>query len=126
MNITGLDHFVLTVADIEASVGFYERLGMRRETFDGDRVALHFGHHKINLHQAKSEFAPHARCPEPGSADFCLLVADSIEQVVRDLASQGIPAELGPVDRTGAQRPLRSAYIRDPDGNLVELARPVV
>ena len=124
MNITGLDHLVLTVADIEVSAEFYERLGMRRVIFDGDRVALHFGVQKINLHAAGSEFEPHARRPVPGSADFWLLVDASIEQVMRELASAGIPVELGPVDRAGAQRPLRSAYVRDPDGNLVELAQP--
>ena len=125
MNITGLDHHVLTVADIEATSRFYERLGMRRELFGGDRVALQFGHQKINLHQAGSEFLPHARRPVPGSADFCLLVAESIEHVLRELSSVGIPVELGPVDRAGAQRPLRSVYVRDPDGNLVELAQPI-
>ena len=125
MNLTGLDHLVLTVADVEASAGFYERLGMRRESFDGGRVALHFGEQKINLHQAGSEFAPHARRPRPGSADFCLLVGEAIEQVLRELSSAGVAVELGPVDRTGAQRRLRSAYVRDPDGNLVELAQPI-
>lgn len=105
VNIAGLDHLVLTVADIEATAGFYERLGMRREMFDGDRVALHFGQQKINLHQVGSEFEPHAEWPGPGSADFCLLVAGSIEQVLRELSSAGIPAELGPVDRTGRATP---------------------
>ena len=125
MNITGLDHLVLTVGDIEVSAEFYERLGMRRVIFDGDRVALQFGVQKINLHRAGSEFDPHARRPVPGSADFCLLVGASIEQVVRELASEGIPVELGPVDRAGAQWPLRSVYVRDPDGNLVELAQAI-
>ena len=125
MNITGLDHLVLTVGDIEVSAEFYERLGMRRVIFDGDRVALQFGVQKINLHRAGSEFDPHARRPVPGSADFCLLVGASIEQVVRELASEGIPVELGPVDRAGAQGPPRSVYVRDPDGNLVELAQAI-
>src|SRR4051794_20304511 len=122
MRITGFDHLVLTVADIEATAAFYERLGMRREVFGGGRVALRFASQKINLHQAGAELEPHARLPTSGSADICLLVSGPLEQVERELDDAGIAIELGPVDRTGAERPIRSVYIRDPDGNLVELA----
>ena len=124
MRVTGLDHLVLTVADIDATVDFYERLGMQRDVFDGRRVALRFASQKVNLHQAGAELAPHAGVPTPGSADICLLVAGPIDQVERELAEHGIAIELGPVDRTGAEQPLRSLYVRDPDGNLVELAEP--
>jgi len=124
MRIVGLDHLVLTVADIGATTAFYERLGMRRESFEGGRVALRFGHQKINLHQSGAEIEPHARVPRPGTADLCLVVADPIEQVQQTLADAGISVELGPVDRTGAEHPIRSLYIRDPDGNLIELAEP--
>jgi catechol 2,3-dioxygenase-like lactoylglutathione lyase family enzyme len=36
-----------------------------------------------------------------------------------------VPVEEGPVDRTGATGPLRSVYLRDPDGNLIEISNPV-
>lgn len=46
-----LDHFVLTVANVEASCGWYARaLGMTVVTFGEDRRALAFGRQKINLH----------------------------------------------------------------------------
>ena len=122
MQIRALDHLVLTVSDVEATAAFYERLGMRREVFAQDRVALHFGSQKLNLHVAGAEFAPYARRPTPGSADLCLLVDGRLEDVEAELAAAGIPIELGPVDRTGAQGPIRSLYLRDPDGNLVELS----
>ena len=41
------------------------------------------------------------------------------------LAASGVPVEEGPVTRTGALGPIESVYVRDPDGNLVELARYV-
>ena len=51
--ITSLDHLVLTVRDLDATVRFYvEGLGMRLETFGDGRKALHFGSQKINLHLA--------------------------------------------------------------------------
>jgi len=124
MGITALDHLVLTVADLDATVAFYERLGMVCERFLGDRLALHFGRQKINLHPAGAEFEPHARRPEPGSADLCFLVDGPIAAVERELAAAGIDIEVGPVERTGAQGPLESVYVRDPDGNLIELSHP--
>jgi len=125
VGIHTLDHLVLTVADVEASVAFYERLGMRREVFGEGRVALRFGTQKLNLHAAGAEIAPHARTPAPGSADLCFLVEGSLEDLGSELATAGIQIEVGPVERTGAQGPIRSLYLRDPDGNLVELSAPL-
>jgi catechol 2,3-dioxygenase-like lactoylglutathione lyase family enzyme len=122
--IESLDHLVLTVSDIEATLAFYERLGMRREVFDRDRVALRFGRQKLNLHLSGEEIEPHALRPAPGSADLCFLVGLPIEAIVKELTAQGIEVELGPVDRTGAWTTLHSIYLRDPDGNLVELSEP--
>lgn len=125
MRIRSLDHIVLTCADPAATVAFYERLGMVREEFAGGRLALRFGEQKINLHRAGAEFQPHAALPHPGTGDFCLLVDGPLADAIAHLEHEGIPIELGPVDRTGALCPLRSVYVRDPDGNLVELAEQV-
>src|SRR3954465_3334616 len=124
MRIATLDHLVLTVADIDVTGAFYERLGMHGETVGEGRRALRFGEQKINLHQAGSEFEPHARRPVTGSADLCFLVEGSLDGVARVLADAGVPIELGPVVRLGAVGSIESLYVRDPDGNLVELARP--
>jgi catechol 2,3-dioxygenase-like lactoylglutathione lyase family enzyme len=109
---------------VEATVAFYEKLGMRREVFDDSRTALRYGTQKLNLHRAGAEIAPHAHRPTPGSADVCFLVDGTLANVVAALTAVGIPIELGPVERTGAQGPLHSVYVRDPDGNLVELSEP--
>ena len=124
MRIRALDHLVLTVSDPEATVAFYERLGMRRDEFDDGRLALRFGAQKINLHQAGAEIEPHAARPVPGSGDLCLLVDGALDAVRAELEAGGITVEVGPVERTGAEGPLRSVYVRDPDGNLVELSEP--
>ena len=120
-----LDHLVLTVRDLEATCAFYETvLGMRRESFGQGRTALHFGRQKINLHQAGREFEPKARKPTPGSADLCFLAATPIAEVVAHLEAHGIAIEDGPVARTGAEGPITSVYLRDPDGNLIEVSHP--
>jgi catechol 2,3-dioxygenase-like lactoylglutathione lyase family enzyme len=123
MNVNRLDHLVLTVTSIEATVDFYTRvLGMEAIIFGTGRTALRFGTSKINLHQAGKEFEPKALRPTPGSADICLIVDDDIATVIADLTGAGIMIEEGPVDRTGATGPIVSCYLRDPDQNLIELS----
>lgn len=123
MDIARLDHLVLTVADVERTVDFYvEVLGMTAQTFRGNRIALTFGAQKINVHKFGHEFEPKAAQPTPGSADLCFIVNDDIETVQRSLRRSGVPLVEGPVIRTGAQGPITSIYLRDPDGNLIELS----
>ena len=123
LTIDHLDHIVLTVADIDATIAFYTRvLGMTAVTFAGGRRALAFGPQKINLHRAGHEFSPCARRPTAGSADFCLITKPPLEGAMAHVQSCGVAVEEGPVDRTGAIGPLRSFYFRDPDGNLVEVS----
>jgi catechol 2,3-dioxygenase-like lactoylglutathione lyase family enzyme len=125
--VTSLDHLVLTVADIDATVAFYrDVLGMTPEVFlaaDGtERVALKFGMQKINLHRAGSEFDPKARLPCAGSADLCFLTETPLDDWRSVLGAHAVAVELGPVPRTGAAGPLTSLYVRDPDGNLIEVS----
>lgn len=123
--IDRIDHLVLTVANIDATCEFYRRaLGMRRVAFGPEsRVALAFGAQKINLHRAGAEFEPKAERPTPGSGDLCFVTEAPIEAVVAHLQAAGIAIVEGPVPRTGATGPMTSVYLRDPDGNLVEIAR---
>ena len=123
MNVTRLDHLVLTVVSIDVTVDFYTRvLGMEAITFGAGRTALRFGTSKINLHEAGSEFEPKALRPTPGSADICLIVDDDMATVIAEVTGAGITIEEGPVDRTGATGPIVSCYLRDPDQNLIELS----
>ncbi|SLN45202.1 VOC family protein [Oceanibacterium hippocampi] len=118
-----LDHLVLTVADLEATRAFYcDLLGMEPRRFKGGRLALHFGDAKINLHQAGREFEPKAARPTPGSADLCFIAACPLDEVRSRLAAAGVAVEAGPVARTGALGTMTSIYLRDPDGNLVEIS----
>ena len=126
VRIDRLDHLVLTVADIDATVEFYTSvLGMQAVTFGAGRSALTFGLSKINLHQAGREFEPKAGRPTPGSADLCLIAADPLERVIEELAAHDVPIEEGPVERTGATGPILSVYFRDPDQNLIEVSNYV-
>jgi catechol 2,3-dioxygenase-like lactoylglutathione lyase family enzyme len=122
MEIKRIDHLVLTVRDIPATCDFYSRvLGMQVVTF-GDRKALQFGRQKINLHERGKEFEPKALQPTPGSGDLCFITEGPLPQVVDHIRSCGIQIIEGPVRRAGAVGPIESIYIRDPDGNLIEVS----
>jgi len=123
MKVHALDHLVLTVADLERTIRFYTKiLGMEEITFGNNRKALTFGDQKINLHQYGNEFEPKAEKPCPGSADLCFISEASIQEWQTFLMANGIPIEEGPVKRTGARGVIHSIYIRDPDGNLIEIS----
>ena len=119
-----LDHLVLTVADAARTTDFYVRgLGMRAETFGAGRRALVFGRQKLNLHEAEgAPILPRAAFPAPGSADLCFIAARPLASMEAHLRREGFGMELGPVPRTGAAGPILSLYLRDPDGNLVEVS----
>lgn len=122
LKISGLDHLVLTVASMNESCDFYQRvLGLRMASQDETRAALLFGGQKINLHQAGKGISPVARNPAPGSADFCLVTRAPLLEVAAHLQAQGVEIELGPVQRQGALGEMNSIYFRDPDLNLVEI-----
>ena len=125
--ITSLDHLVLTVSDMATSVAFYrDILGMQAlefEAADGSRRrALAFGAQKINLHPAQTPFTPHAAQPRAGSADLCFLSSNPCDAWLPYLKASGQTVLEGPVQRNGALGPIVSLYIRDPDGNLLEIA----
>ncbi len=127
MKIIRIDHFVLTVASIKRAAVFYKKaLGIEIQEFeaaDGTlRYALPLGDSKINFHELGYEFEPKALHVTPGSADLCLVLEGSMKELVKNLKSENIPIELGPVKRTGALGEISSVYIRDLDMNLVEIA----
>ena len=126
LTIDHLDHLVITVADVDATIAFYKRvLGMTPVAFAQGRRALAFGPQKLNLHQAGREFEPKALTPTRGSADLCFITMTPLDVAMAHVRSCGVEIELGPVDRTGATGPLRSFYFRDPDGNLIEVSNTV-
>lgn len=121
--IDRLDHLVLTVADLERTVAFYEKvLGMTTTRDPGRPVSVHFGTQKINLHRMDRTFEPKALRPTAGSGDLCLITETPIEEVMAHLQANDVSIELGPVTRTGATGPINSVYFRDPDENLLEVS----
>ena len=126
MEISSLDHLVLTVRDIEKTISFYVSvMGMKKEMFGDGRIALKFGDQKINLHESGKEFEPKAHKPTPGSADLCFIIQTPLDDAMAHVKRCGVEIIEGPVERTGANGRIRSFYFRDPDHNLIEVANEI-
>ena len=123
MKIKNIDHLVLTVRDISQTLSFYTNvLGMEKQNFGDGRVALIFGEQKINLHEYGNEFEPKAHLAVPGSEDLCFITDMPLADAMQHIQNQGVDIIEGPVKRTGANGPIESFYIRDPDLNLIEIS----
>tara|TARA_B100001109_G_scaffold37101_1_gene29064 strand:+ start:622 stop:1014 length:393 start_codon:yes stop_codon:yes gene_type:complete len=126
-----IDHVVITVTDLNKSIEFYTKvLGMHLHEFlsatdNIQRKSLKFGNQKINLHEVSKPFKPHAKNPKPGSMDMCLLSKEKIEDWIIKFNNLHIKIEEGPVQKTGANGPIKSIYVRDPDQNLIEISNQI-
>ena len=102
MRITGLDHIVITTANIDKCIAFYAGvLGLRHELKNG-KHAFYFGVQKINIHCRPAEFLPTAQHPTYGSQDICLLADRDICTIKAEIEAKGYPIEEGVVARQGA------------------------
>ena len=126
-----IDHVVITVFDINKSVHFYSNiLGMELQEFlsstdNTKRKSLKFGRQKINLHEVSKPFKPHVNKPLPGTMDICFISEINVNDWIKIFDNFDIKIEDGPVKKTGANGPIRSIYIRDPDKNLIEISNQI-
>ena len=130
LTVEAFDHIVLNVRDVEASAAWYARvLGMTRITSrpasgGAARTAMTFGRNKINLRPvaATQDDWFTAGHPASGSADLCFLTEMAPDAVAAHCRDCGVEIVAGPVTKQGALGPIRSVYVRDPDGSLIEVA----
>lgn len=119
VGVTGFDHLVLTVAAIEPALAFYcGTLGLEPVRVDRWRAGeAPFPSVRVNadtiIDLVEGE-------PSGSNVDhFCLVVEPLDWQSVID--SGMFTVLTGPVSRFGARGTATSIYVRDPDGNTVEL-----
>lgn len=117
--IKKLDHLVITTADPNTFLAFYEKLGFQVRTGQS-RYELFAGDFKINVHQLGKELKPNADHVQTGSADLCFEISGSLEGFRQELIERGLQLETGIVSRTGVRGEMNSLYLRDPDGSLLE------
>ena len=121
MKIDRIDHLNLTVADIDRSLEFYERvLGMKGEMIGEGRAALYFGQQKIHLDAAGGATAMSGDKRMP--AHICFITEAPVGEVLAHLQHCDVPVRMGPGPRAGAVGTIQSVYIDDPDQNSIEIS----
>jgi catechol 2,3-dioxygenase-like lactoylglutathione lyase family enzyme len=123
MRVTGMDHIVLNVADVRRSLDFYVgTLGLTPERVDEwERQEVFFPSVRIDATTIIDLLGPVEGERRVANMDhLCLVVDDDVDELA---ASGTLDVVDGPGERWGAQGDARSLYIRDPDGNVVELRK---
>lgn len=119
LHIVGLDHVVLNVADVERALAFYcDELGLAPERVDEWRRGdVLFPSVRVDAETILDLLA----APRSGeNCDHLCLVVEPVDlEAVR--ASGRFEVVDGPAIRFGARGNGTSLYVKDPDGNTVEL-----
>ncbi len=131
IRVRGLDHIVLRVSDVPRALRFYcEVLGCKEERRVEalGLIQLRAGRSLIDLLDVN---LPLGKLGGPAAGDaarnvdhFALQLEDFDEPAIRaHLEANGVePGDVG--ERYGAEGMGPSMYVRDPDGNVVELKGP--
>src|SRR5437016_6593429 len=121
---TRIGHVHLTVADLDRSLRFYrDVLGFEVTTrYGSDAVFLSAGgyHHHVGLNTWAGRGAPPPPRGTTGLYHFAILYPDrtALARAVRQVLDRGVPLD-GAADHGVSE----AVYLRDPDGNGVELYR---
>lgn len=113
-----LEEIARFCADVDATVAFYEKLlGVKPASWQrGETATFMLGDVKLFLHRRSEQ-------PEPGwplrDGDHIAFRVEDVGRACEELTAAGLTVVAGPQDFYWG----RSAYLRDPDGRLVELHR---
>jgi len=123
--IRGIDHVSLPMRHTEQMVAFYRSLGLHVAEHP-HVVSVYAGNQMINLHRPETwqreGFDLRAPAATPPCGDVCFVWEGSPDALTALLAQAGADVVEGPVPREGGRRARASSfYVRDPDGNLLEL-----
>jgi len=119
MRLTAPDHIVLVSADPERLVAWYhDELGLDAERLDEWRRGEVFF---VSMRVSPTFLIDIANGERSGTnVDHLALTVDGVD--LDELAASGrFEVEMGPADLFGAQGTGRGLYVRDPDGNRIEL-----
>ncbi len=125
MKLAVADYVILIVEDMDRALRFYtDVLGLRLGHRSGDYAQLDTGATRLGLYTRGAMGKTLGMSLKPPAHDapgfeIGFKVPD-VEEVFSELVGRGASAVMPPTDRPWGQR---TAYVRDPDGHLIELAQ---
>lgn len=124
MKLSHPDYVVLVVEDLDRSLAFYTGvLGLPLSHRSGQYAQLSTGPTRLSLFERTAMAATLGReitPPGESAPGFEIgFIVNDVDAAYGELVSSGAPAVTPPTDRAWGQR---TAYVRDPDGHLIELA----
>lgn len=125
LKLSAPDYLILIVEDVDRALGFYvDLLGLRLGHRSGDYAQLDTGTTRLALYtrSAMAKTLGMALDPPASSApgfEIGFKVTD-VDAAFSELIARGAQPMVPPTDRFWGQR---TAYVRDPDGHLIELAQ---
>jgi lactoylglutathione lyase len=125
MKLATLDYVVLIVDDLERSLAFYtDVLGLPLRHRAAQYAQLETGTTRLALYARKAMEETLGRKIERPSADAPAFEigfkTGDVDAAFEELLARGAVAVTPPTTRPWGQR---TAYVRDPDGHLIELAQ---
>jgi len=128
MELRTPDYIVLIVEDLDRALAFYtDVLGIELKHRAAAFAQLETGATRLALftREAMSDtLGMKLKAPADDAPGFELgFKVDDVDEAFRELREGGAPEVIAPTDRPWGQR---TAYVRDPDGHLIELAQDPV
>jgi catechol 2,3-dioxygenase-like lactoylglutathione lyase family enzyme len=125
MNLTAPDYVILIVNDLDRALRFYtEVLGLKLGHRSGDYAQLDTGATRLALYTRSAmanTLGMSLQAPGVNAPGFEVgFKVANVDAAVNELIARGISPVVPPTDRFWGQR---TAYVRDPDGHLIELAQ---
>jgi catechol 2,3-dioxygenase-like lactoylglutathione lyase family enzyme len=125
MEFTGVDYVVLVVEDLDRSLAFYvDLLGLPMGHRSGPYAQLATGRTRLSLFERSAmeeTLSMPLRKPDADAPGFEIgFKVRNVDVSYVALVGRGAEAAVPPTTRPWGQR---TAYLRDPDGHLVELAQ---
>lgn len=125
MKLSTLDYTVVIVENLDRTLAFYtQKLGLELAHRSGPFAQMNTGTTRLAFftREAMAQTLDFALRPPANSAPGFELgfKVDDVDAAYRELTAQGVPSVTAPTDRSWGQR---TAYVRDPDGYLIELVQ---
>jgi lactoylglutathione lyase len=125
MKLSVPDYIVVIVDNLDRALLFYlDVLGLRLKHRSGPFAQLDTGTTRLALferHAMAETLGMTLEAPAESAPGFELgFKVDDVDGAFVELVAAGAAAVTAPIDRAWGQR---TAYVRDPDGHLIELAQ---